>query len=197
MRRDAEALRHTLHVVGVAHPENAFVGCYLFIALFARHRRLRLWIAGRPAETKRGKRLRRLRQNVLSTMAMTVLVTVVMLPLSCLYFGEISLVGFLANLFYIPAVTGQICLTIVYLVFYPLRLAITPLAAVIEGYTRLILAPAKAIAVVRGIFVSLAYPGMWLWLPVLFALTCLLPYVPGKSVRKSGRRFYALYTGAL
>ena len=175
----------------------AVVGCYLFIALFARHRRLRLWIAGRPAETKRGKRLRRLRQNVLSTMAMTVLVTVVMLPLSCLYFGEISLVGFLANLFYIPAITGQICMTIAYLVLYPLRLAITPLAAVIEGYTRLILAPAKAIAGVRGICVSLAYPGMWLWLPVLFALTCLLPYVPGKSVRKSGRRFYALYAGAL
>ena len=129
----------------------AVVGCYLFIALFARHRRLRLWIAGRPAETKRGKRLRRLRQNVLSTMAMTVLVTVVMLPLSCLYFGEISLVGFLANLFYIPAITGQICMTIAYLVLYPLRLAITPLAAVNEGYTRLNHAPAKAIAGVRGI----------------------------------------------
>lgn len=174
----------------------AVVGCYLFIALFARHRKLRLWMAGRRPETRRGMYLRKLRYNALSSMALTVLVTVVMLPLSCLYFGEISLIGFLANLFYIPAVTGEICLTIAYLVLYPLRLAITPLAAVIGGYTRLIIAPAKAIAGIRGICVSLAYPGMWLWLPLIFLLTCLLPYVPGE---KNGKRrlFYSLYAGVL
>lgn len=186
----------------------AVAGCYLFLALLARHRNLYRILAGRRAVTPLGKRLRRLRFSAASSMAMTALVTMVLLPLSYFYFGEVSLVGFLANLLYIPAITVEICLTVAFLMLYPIRIAILPLAAVLEGYTKLLLLPARAVAGIRGVCVSLAYPGLWLWLLPLLALTFLLPFAPGGGQRENNlrgdkpsagksRRFYGVYGGVL
>lgn len=167
----------------------AVAGCDTFLTLLSHHKRIYRILAGKRAVTRCGKWIRKWRFSIASSVCMTLLVTTILLPLSFFYFGEVSLVGFIANLIYIPAITGEICLTIAYLFLYPLRIAILPLSAVIEGYTALLLYPAKAAAEIRGICVSLNYPGLWLWLLPIMALTLLLPYI--------GRRrwLYAMYAG--
>lgn len=154
----------------------AVAGCHTFLALLSRRKRLYRILAGKRAATKWGARLRRLRFSVTSSFMMTAIVTAILLPLSFFYFGEVSLAGFGMNLLYIPAITVELCLILVYLTLYPLRIFLTPLAAAIEGYTKLLLLPAAWVAEIRGICLSLRYPGLWFWLIVVMVMTLLLPY---------------------
>lgn len=177
---------HSVWDIGLHLSVCAVVGCCCFQAMLARHRKLYIVLAGKRATDARGKRLRRMRFSITSSIVMTAIVTAVMLPLSFLYFGEISLVACLANLLYIPAITVLIVLTFLYLLLYPFRFAIPLLATGIERYTALLLLPAKAIAEMRGVCVSLAYPGLWLYLLPIMVWTLALPYI-------RRRRYFCLY----
>ncbi len=173
----------------------AVAGCHTFAALLRRQRRLFWILAGKPAGTRLGKRLRGLRFSLFSSIVMTAIVTAILLPLSFFYFGEVSLAGFFMNLVYIPAITVELCLVIAYLILYPLRILILPLSAVIEGYTGLLLLPVRRIAEIRGICLSLRYPGLWLWLIIVMVLTLLLPYPKRRRLYLTGYAAILALTG--
>lgn len=164
----------------------AVAGCHTFLALLSHRKKLYRILAGKRAATKRGKRLRRLRFAVTSSVMMTAIVTAILLPLSFFYFGEVSLAGFCMNLLYIPAITVELCLVIVYLALSPLPILILPLAAVLEGYTKLLLLPAAWVAGIRGVCLSLRYPGLWVWLIVVMVMTVCLPYPKRRRLYLTG-----------
>ena len=172
--------------VGLQLSVCAVAGCHTFLSLLSHRKKLYRLLAGKRAVTKWGRRLRKLRFAVTSSVLMTAIVTAILLPLSFFYFGEVSLAGFFMNLLYIPAITVELSLVIVYLALYPLRILILPLAAVLEGYAKLLLLPAAWVAGIRGICLSLRYPGLWLWLLAVMVMTLLLPYPKRRRLYLTG-----------
>lgn len=70
--------------------------------------------------------------SVAESVLMTSFVSISLLPIIWLYFGEISLLSLPANLVFVPLVTILIYLGGAYLVLYPIKLFVAPMAAVIN-----------------------------------------------------------------
>ncbi len=176
--------------VGLQLSYLAVCGCILTIHLEARWDAWKHLWRYKPADTSvdpvKPSRLRRrlhtIARGTLSTLLLNLLVTGLTLPLTWLYFGEMSTLSLVVNLFYIPAAGLLLFLTLVYLLLYPLGFLRIPLAALLSGYAALLEAPAEWLADFTWGSLSLAYPFVPLFLIPLCLCVCALPFVRRKLV---------------
>ncbi len=134
--------------------------------------------AGKPSHLER--KLRAATKGALSMLLLHLVVTGLTLPLTWLYFGELSTLSLAVNLFYIPATGGLLLLTLVYLLLYPLPFLRLPVAALLSGYAALLEIPAGWLAALPWGSLSLAYPFVPLFLLPLCLCVCALPFVKRK-----------------
>lgn len=119
----------------------------------------------------------RLLYSVVDTFLMTVFVTLGTLPLTWLYFGEISLVSVLSNIVFIPLVTFLMYLGAIYLLLYPLRVLIVPLAALVRAYCGVITGLAGFLSGFHGITTAVNYPFAVFFVIPMTACIIALPLV--------------------
>ncbi|MBE6613919.1 MAG: hypothetical protein E7631_01260 [Ruminococcaceae bacterium] len=165
----------------------AICGCILTIHLeknWSAYRRLwktpvRLDENGKRLPSPRGWRLylspRYLAGRATSMLLLNLIVTCLTLPLSWLYFGEMSLLSLVSNLFYIPASGLLLFLTLVYLCLYPLGLFTVPLAALLSAYAAFLELPASLLSSLPHVSVSLGYPFIPFFMLPLVLSVCTLP----------------------
>lgn len=157
----------------------ATCGCLISINLQTRWEPLRKFCMGTKKRFRDlspvQRMLQKARREICSIFLMTSVISLLMMPLSWLYFGEVSLIGFVTGILYIPAVTVLMYLSIFYLLLYPLGIFILPLAKVISIFSGLILETASAISHLPHISLSLHYPFMPFFLIPLFLCILFLP----------------------
>ncbi|MBR5445443.1 MAG: ComEC/Rec2 family competence protein [Clostridia bacterium] len=169
----------------------AVCGCILFIRINSLWHALRnlgktpirLDASGQPLPPSPKRRrftLRFLAAKILSMLLLNLVITGMTLPLSWLYFGELSLLSPLANLFYIPMTGVMIFLSLLYLLLYPLGFLITPMAGLISGFAGLLEGTASLFSPLPHAVVSLSYPFMPLFLVLLADFLLLLPVLRHK-----------------
>ncbi len=142
---------------------------------------------GNPVNPSRFRRkCRKLAKAALSMLLLNLIITSLTLPLTWLYFGEMSTLSLVVNLFYIPATGGLLFLTLVYLLLYPLSFLRIPMAAVLSAYAALLELPAGWLAQLPRATLSLAYPFVPLFLIPLCLCVCALPFVKGKLAGLAG-----------
>lgn len=161
-------------------------GCILTIQLeknWKAYRQFLLYKKGEQIRFPRGwRRLlcpRYLAKTALSMLLLNLIITCLMLPLSWLYFGELSLVAFLMNLIYIPATGVLLYLSVLYLVVYRLT-GLPLLAGVLSAFAGVMEIPAAAFSQLPHIMVSLRYSFVPFFLVPSVLSVCCLPYVKRK-----------------
>ncbi len=130
---------------------------------------------------KISKRIKSILISALTSAVMTSLVTLNMLPLTWLYFGEISLISIPANLLFVPLVTVLMYITGTYLLLYPLKLFIMPLAWVINIFCDILTSIAEFFAQIDGIMLAINYDFTPLFLIPLSVLCVLLPFAARRT----------------
>ena len=123
---------------------------------------------------------RNLAHQAVSMLLLNLVITCLTLPLSWLYFGEMSLASLLVNLFYIPATGVLLFLTLAYLIVYPLGFLIVPMAGLLSAYTAFLEMPAAILSALPHISVSLLYPFIPFFLIPMVLSVCLLPFIKHK-----------------
>ncbi|MGN1409259.1 MAG: ComEC/Rec2 family competence protein [Eubacteriales bacterium] len=133
------------------------------------------------------RRRRKLYKAIMSfseTVLMTCYVNLIMLPLTWLYFGEVSLLSIPSNLIFIPLVTVLMYIVVFYLLLYPIRLFIVPLASLINVFCSFMTGIADFFARLEGVVVSINYSFSIFF---LIPLTLLLLAIPLSSAEKRAR----------
>lgn len=116
--------------------------------------------------------------GILETIAMTTVVTVFTLPLIWIYFGEVSLLSIPANVVFIPLITALMYLTGIYLILYPLRLFIVPLAALINSCCVVVTGFAGFLSSGENVMISVNYdftPLFFVPITFILVIVTLLP----------------------
>ena len=145
------------------------------------YRGLKLWLKGKIPHMKK---LISAVMSLVQTVFMTSFVCVSLLPLIWLNFGEISLLSVPANLLFIPLVSVLMYLGGAYLILYPLRLFIVPLAAIINMFCSFISKTAQTLGRLDGAVVSINYSfALYFLIPMTF-LILILPYVSRKMKKR-------------
>lgn len=164
----------------------AVCGCILTIQLEKNWKAYRQFLVTQNGERIRfptgWRRLlcpRILAKKALSMLLLNLIITCLTLPLSWLYFGELSIVSLFVNLLYIPATGVLLFLSVLYLVVY--RLTGFPLlAGILSTFAGLLEVPATTISQLPHIVVSLQYSFVPFFLVPLVLSVCCLPYVKRK-----------------
>ncbi|MBQ7921122.1 MAG: ComEC/Rec2 family competence protein [Clostridia bacterium] len=176
----------------------ATCGCLISIHLQSHWEPMRRFCTGKKQRLRDlsplQRFIRKVRREVCSIFVMTVLISLLMMPLSWLYFGEVSLVGFIVGILYIPLISLLMYLSIFYLITYPIGILILPLGKIISVYSAFLLRSASLISHLPHITLSLKYPFMPLFLIPLFLCVLFVPLVrrKGKLFLCSGILFCAM-----
>ena len=131
----------------------------------------------------KSKKLTRLLRGIGETVILTVFVNITLLPVTCLYFGEISLLAIPANIIFIPMITLLMYLTAIYLILYPLRIFIIPLSNIIELYCGIIEKIANWMASVNVSLISIDYSWSLYFIIPISILVLAYPYVNKKHIK--------------
>ncbi len=118
---------------------------------------------------------RRIARSAAETFLLPVAVQIVLMPLTCLYFGELSLITPLSTVLFTPLTELLLLITPFYLLLQVIPPAAWVLGAVIRLTTQATEALAAAFASLRGISISLAYPFAPLWSTVLSGAVLTAP----------------------
>lgn len=156
----------------------------------------------RPLNTKlRGKKkAKKFILPMAETVILTCYLTLIMLPLTWLYFGEISLLSVPANIIFIPLVTLLMYLSGLYLLLYPLRLFIVPLSAVINLFCSAITDTADFFARLDGIMLPINYTFSILFLIPLTVILIAVPFCYNKTRKKliiSAAAVFVMFTSVI
>ncbi|MBQ8512863.1 MAG: ComEC/Rec2 family competence protein [Clostridia bacterium] len=114
--------------------------------------------------------------SALETVFCTCLVSLSTLPLIWLYFGEVSLFSIPANVIFTPLISLLMLLTGVYLILYPLRLFVLPLAALLNLFCGLLGNMAEFLSKPDWVMIPVNYGFSVFFLIPLSALLLLLPF---------------------
>lgn len=128
---------------------------------------------------------RQLARQAAKELLLPVAVQIVLMPLFCLYFGEMSLLTPVATVLFTPLTELLLLLTPCYLLLRVVPPAALVLGAAIKGVSQMTEMLASALASLRGISLSLAYPFTPLWAAVLSAAVLTAPL---KKNRKALRQ---------
>ncbi len=126
------------------------------------------------------------------TPAITLLVTVMTLPITLKYFGEISLLSPMANIIFIPLTTLLLYCGIALLLLCPFPSVAHALSIPIGFLEELTEGTAQRLSSLKDITVSIKYPGAVGLIAVLTVLLFLIPLIEGKAHKLIG--FYAVLT---
>jgi len=127
-----------------------------------------------------GNRFKRFLVSCGETFALTTLVTLSVMPIIWLYFGEISLVSIPANVIFIPLITLFMYISMAYLVLYPLAVFITPFSFCITGFTELLNRLAGWVGGGKWVMLSVNYNFSVYFLIPIAALLIILPLAEKK-----------------
>ncbi len=119
--------------------------------------------------------------SLIGTVLMTCFVNLSLLPLLWIYFGEISLLSLPANLVFIPLVSVLMYIGWAYLLLYPIKLLVAPMAFLMNGYCSLISAAAGFFARFDGAVIPINYNFALFFLIPLTALILILPFMKNKN----------------
>lgn len=157
------AMDYSLHLSFVAAHS-----CY--ISSITGHRIKSLFTIRKPSHFRKAKRLyNRLSRYLMGMLVYNLVISVNMMPLTWLYFGELSLVSLPANLIYMPLITVLMYAALAFLLLYPLKIFVSPLANVISVLTTVISESAEKISALRGIMLPLNY-----WFTPIFILPLII-----------------------
>ena len=140
----------------------------------------------RGKKRSRPSKLLRFMRSIMETVLLTLFVNLSILPITYLYFGEISLMAIPANIIFIPAITILMYLTAVYLILYPLRIFIIPLSTAIGWYCNLIESIASALSELNFSIVAINYSWCVLFIIPITLLIFVFPYVSKKNIKRVG-----------
>jgi len=170
----------------------AVCGCLLTIRLEANWGAYRNLLKPPVRTDARGKKLppvrgwrrilspRYLAKRGISMLLLNLVITCLTMPLSWLYFGEMSLASLFVNLLYIPATGALLFLTLVYLLLYPLGFPVPVLGALLSAFTALLEYPASVLSAIPHISISLLYPFVPVFLLPMVLSVCVLPFLRSK-----------------
>jgi len=113
---------------------------------------------------------------VFETVCCTCMVSLSTLPLIWLYFGEVSLISIPANVVFTPMISVLMLISAVYLILYPLRLLILPLAAVLNLFCVFLSWAAEILARPSWVMAAVNYDFSVFFLLPLTVLLFLLPF---------------------
>lgn len=154
------------------------------------YRGLKLWLRGKIPHMKK---LISAVMSLVQTVFMTSFVCVSLLPLIWLNFGEISLLSVPANILFIPLLSLLMYLGGAYLILYPLRLFIVPLATIINMFCSFISKAAQILGRLDGAVVSINYSfALYFLIPMTF-LILILPYVSRKMKKRVSASVAAVF----
>ena len=163
--------------IGLQLSYAATLGCIVYLT---ERGNIRKFISRKASdgEKKRGNGFfRKIADGVL----LTYTVTLFTLPLSWLYFGEISLVSIPVNLVAVPLVTGLLYLSAAFLVLYPLTVFIFPLSRLIDIYGGFVLSAASAVSHLSGVIVRIDFALAPLIIIPLVAAIVIFPFAKRKK----------------
>lgn len=129
----------------------------------------------------------RIIRYIMSTVVYNLVITVNILPLTFLYYGEMSLFSLPANLVYLPLITLLMYVGLLFLILAPFVVFSAPLAHVIAWLTSFISSSAEYFSSFRGIMLGLNY-----WFTPLFMLPVVVLIALSfsgykKTIRKAGK----------
>ncbi len=166
--------------IGLQLSYTATFACIVYLSCRSK---IRSRLFGRRKKTEEKRLLlRRLADGVFDGIFLTFAVQMYTLPLSWLYFGEISLFSIPANIVAIPLVSVLMYLSAVYIITYPLTVLIFPLSRLIEGYTGLVMKLFGFFSRIKGITVSVDYRFTVFFVVPLAVLLVILPLTKRKHI---------------
>jgi len=121
------------------------------------------------------------------TAVFNVIISVYIMPLTWLYFGEMSLLSLPANLIYMPLITILMYLTLVLLLLSPFRIPAALTAEAVTGLTAFIAESGEKLSALRGIMLPLNYRFTVVFVIPLVILSALAFSGVRQTIRKSGR----------
>ena len=137
--------------IGLQLSYAATLGCIVYLTERGRiYKQLR-------ERKERTVKLPRFIRTVSDAAALTFTVTLFTLPLSWLYFGEVSLAAIPVNLVAVPLMTVLLYLVGAYLITYPLTVLVFPLSRLIDLLGGFIISSANAVSKIGGVIVSVRY----------------------------------------
>lgn len=123
--------------------------------------------------------------SLIETVLMTSFTNISLLPLLWLNFGEISLLSLPANIVFIPLVSMLMYLGGAYLLLYPLKLFIVPLAFLIDTFCAFILRIAEVTARLDIAEIPINYGFTVYFLIPLTVIVLIIPYLGRKNKLKA------------
>ncbi len=166
------ALDYGLHLsFAAAH------SCYISNSIG--HRFISLFKLKKMPHRKARRFFNRIIRYIVSTVIYNLVITVHILPLLFLYYGEMSLASLPANLIYMPVITLLMYAVLLFYLLSPFLVFSAPLAYLITALTSLISSSAEAISSLRGIVLPLNY-----WFTPIF----IIPIVIFTAAAFSGRK---------
>lgn len=141
---------------------------------------------GRSADKKtvRTKFISNFLSTIRETVLITVFVTFATLPLTWLYFGEISLAAIPANIVFVPLITLLMYISGVYLILYPIRIFIIPCAFLIDKVSELIFLLSRAFSGIHHIMLPVNYTFTVFFLIPISAFILFIPFASAKMKKK-------------
>lgn len=118
--------------------------------------------------------------SLISTVFMTCFVNLSLLPLLWIYFGEISLLSLPANLVFIPLVSVLMYIGWAYLLLYPIKLFVVPIAFIMNRFCLAISTAAGFFARFDLAVIPINYSFALFFLIPLTAFILVLPFVKKK-----------------
>ncbi len=131
----------------------------------------------------KSKKLIKFMRGVGETVILTLFVNISMLPITCLYFGEISLLAIPSNIIFIPMITLLMYFTAIYLLLYPLRIFIVPISSITEWYCEVIEKIANWMASADFSLISINYGWSLCFIIPICVLVLVFPYVNKKHIK--------------
>ncbi len=116
-----------------------------------------LTIKKRSRFRKARKICNRIIRSITETTIYNLIISINILPLIFLYFGEMSLVSLPANLIYVPLITLLMYITILFYLLSPFLIFSAPLAEVISAISAFISSTAQSFSSLRNIVLPLNY----------------------------------------
>lgn len=122
-------------------------------------------------------------RTVKNSVLLTAMITFVSLPLSWVYYGEISLLSVPANIVFIPLITMIMYVTLLYLILYPVRILIPVLGTVINALCGVSSTAAGFLSSFRFSLIAVNYTFCILVFIPVTVILLIIPYQEGK-IRK-------------
>ncbi len=170
----------------------SFIATYACIVFTEYKSYLILKARGRRKNRIKSRGIRRILRGITETIILTTFVNILMLPITWIYFGEISLMAIPANVIFMPAITILMYLSGLYLIVYPLRIFIIPLTSFIDWYCGGLESLASIMAKPNFSLVAINYKWSIFFIVPICLIIFIFPFIKRKHIKAFGITALAL-----